>query len=466
MKTPTQSIFRSQHGSVLIVAMGLTAVIGISLASYLSLSRSNMTISNRALYSNAAMNLAENGLEEGMYSINKMVSDDTYDWSGWTISGNDAKRKLSGYAFDQNATGEANVIVYNYLGSSAPKIVARSIIRLANENGQPVEKWVEVQLRKTSRLSIGLLAKESIIFRGNNASVDSWNSEKNDDGTPRGTPVDYTAAVKHDKGPVASISVAVDAVLVQNADIWGYVKTGGATPTVGSNGIIGPFGTTSGTADPTRISTDFTMEMKVQDTIATGTSIPAITGSDLPKTLGTTGATTILRIPSIISSGNSSNVLNIAGNVTIVLTGPANSDALSLTGQASINIPAGASLTIYTEGNINLTGNGVANGNNQPKAFSIISTNTSPITTPTIDIKGNGALKAIVDAPNAAVKIVGNGDVMGSIVGKTIELTGNAAFHYDESLADLGTGNPFRVSKWKELTTATNRNDYRAALNF
>ena len=74
---------RAQNrGSLLIVAMILTAVIGISLVSYIRLGRTSLTISNRALYNNAAMNLAENGLEEAMYSINRMVSDSSYSWSG------------------------------------------------------------------------------------------------------------------------------------------------------------------------------------------------------------------------------------------------------------------------------------------------------------------------------------------------------------------------------------------------
>src|SRR6185436_15222468 len=75
---------RRQRGSLLIVSMILCAVIGISLASYIQLSKSSLTISNRALYNNAAMNLAENGLEEAMYSINKKVADDTYAWPNWT----------------------------------------------------------------------------------------------------------------------------------------------------------------------------------------------------------------------------------------------------------------------------------------------------------------------------------------------------------------------------------------------
>ena len=47
---------------------------------------------------------------------------------------------------------------------------------------------------------------------------------------------------------------------------------------------------------------------------------------------------------------------------------------------------------------------------------------------------------------------------MGSIVAEAISVTGDASFHYDESLANFGSGNPYRVSKWKELTSAADRN--------
>src|SRR6188508_15451 len=95
----TSSPFRSERGSLLIVAMLLSAIIAIALTSYLRLTRSSLTISNRALYNNAAMNLAENGLEEAMYSINKKVADNTYDWTvKWntdgTASNSSAWRKL------------------------------------------------------------------------------------------------------------------------------------------------------------------------------------------------------------------------------------------------------------------------------------------------------------------------------------------------------------------------------------
>src|SRR5688572_14952053 len=91
---PTHSRIHSRRGSVLIVALLFSGAIGISLATYLRLSRTTHVISNRAFYNNAAMNIAEQGLEEAMYSVNKNVAIPTYSWEtdGWTLASGDAKR--------------------------------------------------------------------------------------------------------------------------------------------------------------------------------------------------------------------------------------------------------------------------------------------------------------------------------------------------------------------------------------
>src|SRR5262245_11415810 len=103
----------ARRGSLLIVAMLLSAIIGISLVSYLHLGRTTLTISNRALYNNGAMNLAEQGLEEAMYAVNQMVANTSYAWPGWTLSGSDARREWTDVALSQNATGSFRAYVTN-----------------------------------------------------------------------------------------------------------------------------------------------------------------------------------------------------------------------------------------------------------------------------------------------------------------------------------------------------------------
>ncbi|MSU50891.1 MAG: hypothetical protein EXS37_17680 [Opitutus sp.] len=454
--------------------MILTAVIGISLGSYIRLGRTSLTISNRALYNNAAMNLAENGMEEAMYSINRMVADPTYSWStdSWTAPvyshPNDARRKWTGTNFDQNTTGEVRVYVYNYNGTGSPLIVARSLVTLGGgaSAGNAVEKWVAVQLRRTSQFANGLVAKQTISFTGN-SSVDSWNSDP--DNLTATAAIPYSAAVKRDNGSVGSISVTVGSVAVQNADIFGFAATGGALPTVGSKGLVGPFGTATGTMDMTRVSTDFSANFDPVAQPTGGTVIAAITS---PGTLGSAGATNIYSTTNISLSGGPGTDLVIKGNVTLYLTVAAGLEAITLTGNGGINIDPGATLIVYTAGDIKIAGNGVLNGGsttataNQPINFQLWGTSTHSTLKQDIQIAGNGVLSCIAYAPNGSVKINGNGDVMGSVVASDITVVGNATFHYDESLGNFGGSNPFRVTRWNEHTSAADRATYSGTMTW
>ncbi|MBL9214656.1 MAG: hypothetical protein JNG83_04185 [Opitutaceae bacterium] len=480
---PPPSPLRSERGSLLIVAMILCAVIGIALASYLQLGRTSLAVSNRALYNNAAINLAENGLEEAMYAINQMVADDTYTWPSWSNNGTGSSsaawRKWTGYTFDQNATGMVRVYVYNYKGVSPPRIVARSSITLGGISSAPIEKWIEVTLKKTSKFSNGLVAKNSIIFNGNNATVDSWDSDP--DRNAGTAPVPYSAGVRKDNGSVGSISVAVNAVLVKQADIWGYVATGGSDPTtaVGTNGsILGAGSTydpstwTNHNVDPTRVSTDFAANFDpvtapaksyITDLGNINGTLTLPRGSDAPSADG--------NYYYEVGQINFNNaVLTIADKVVIKLTNT--STAIKIgggSGEIAIK-PTVGSLSIYADGDIDIAGKGVANGGttdaaaNQPVNFQLWGTKTSG--TQDIKIAGNGVLSGVIYAPQANVAINGNGSVSGSVVANNITLVGNANFHYDESLSDFGGGNPYRVSKWRELTSATDRSTYAGVLGF
>lgn len=464
-----------QRGSVLIVAMIFSAIIGISLVSYMQLGRTSLRISNNALYNNAAMNLAENGLEEAMHAINKRISDPSYNWSGngWTtaspVPAGDARRTLpsSGtYSFDQGVTGTVRVYIYGYAGS-APRIVSRSTVTIPR--GGTVEKWVEVQLRRTSKFANGLVAKESIQFKGNNATVDSWHSKKNNDGTLRGSPVGYSAAVKKDNGSVGSISVSADAIAVQNADIFGYAATGGSPPTVGAQGLIGPFGTPPNTIVADRVSTDFSASF---DAVVAPTTTNYVLGGigdnlnlpragDVPHTDGVYyyEATVIsfnnkvLAIKKRVATESSPKVVIKLSNATTSINIGG--------GSGELRIETGANLEVYAPGDIKIAGNGIMNGGttsgsaNLPENFQIWGTKTSGVQD--IQIAGNGVLSGLVYAPQGSVKINGNGDVMGSVVANDITVVGNAAFHYDESLADFDGGSPFRISLWREITSAAGR---------
>jgi hypothetical protein len=444
------------RGAVLIVALLLAAVIAISLGTYINLSLNSQALAHRTFYSNAAMNLAETGIEEAMWSYNDDRVSGT-GWSAWDTSvGTTARRTLAGFSYDGNVTGSVRVLATDRTGLGvSPQIIARSTVVLPR--GEAIEKWIEITLSKRSKFALGLVAKNSITFSGNNASVDSWNSDPNGDGS---VIVPYSSGVANDAGSIGSVDVS-STISVNNADIWGSAAIGGSNLSaigVGPNGRIGPYGTGSGTLDPNSVSTDFTANLEPVVTPTIGTVVTAINNS-------ATITTGVWRVPSISLAGLQE--LDITGDVTLIITAAAGTAGISITGNASITVAAGASLKIYAESDIDISGTGLVNPNTQPSSVQIWGTNTgSSSINQSIAITGGSLLSAVCYAPHADIAINGHGDVLGSFVGESISVTGNANFHYDESLANFDTDDPYGITKWRELTTATDRAAYFSLMSF
>ncbi len=449
----TDSAGQRQRGSVLIVALLISALIAMVLGSYLNLNLSSSRMAKRTFNGYAALNIAEAGTEEGVWSFNRAIAGDAAAWDGWEKQGTVAWKKFSDFELGRNLEAWVKVYVDNTTPSSSsrPKVIVQS--SLGAPGDVPVTRMIEVTLRRRAFFAGGLVGKDSVSFSGSNASVDSWNSDPDNDVST--APIPYSAGVRTDRGSVASTALVNTAVILNQAHVWGYVATGGGQPQVGSGGTIRGADTPTGVSvDANRVATDFSADLALVTAPVDGT--PIVT---LGANLGAVGTATKWRASSINLSGSES--LTVRGQVTVVLTAGSGAPAITVTGNATINIPDGSSLTLYAEGDVKVGGKGVANSNVRPISCQIWGTNTSP-SGQEIQIVGNGALKAVVYAPNGDVKINGNGEVMGSVVARNITLVGNAAFHYDESLANEGTVEPFSISKWRELTSDTDRARYEA----
>ncbi|MFI5356210.1 MAG: hypothetical protein ACHQ4G_02625 [Opitutales bacterium] len=446
------SLLRSRRGSILIVALLLCAIIALMLGSFLNLNLNSTHQAFRSFQNYAAMNLVEAGAEEALWSYNRAAAGHSDGWTGWTTDGTSAWRKFDGFTFTANTTGwvKVYVSVYQPTAQNSPKVVALASVN--PPTGAPITRMTELTLQNRAYFANGLVAKDTITFSGSNVTVDSWNSGS------ATAPVPYSSSVRDDRGTVASTSVLSSAVLVNQADVWGYVYTGGAQPQVGANGSIRGANTPVGVAiDTSRIATDFNAQFSPV-TAPTGGTVIATVGT----TLGVAGTSTTWICPSLSLSG--SKTLTILGNVTLILTAASGTSALSVTGNASIIIPTGSTLTIFTTGNIKLAGKGLANANLQPISAQFWGTNTTP-GGQDIQIAGNGSLSAVIYAPDASVELNGNGAMMGAVVADTITLTGNAAFHYDESLANFGNNASIGVSKWRDLIAPADRSTYDAVFS-
>lgn len=446
-----QSRLAAQHGTVLIVTLLIMALIALALGSYLSLNLSTARLSRQSYQQSAAFNLAEAGTEEALWSFNQANARNPDAWTGWTVQPPAAWRKFTGFELGGNTTGSVKVYVSNLnpTGNARPQVVALAAVE--SPGAPPSTRMIQVTLSRRSYFSSGLVARDALRFSGRNTAVDSWNSDP--DGEAATAPIPYSLAVRSDQGRIATLALQNNAMLVNQATVLGYVATGGGDPEVGEHGSIrGTHTPADVRIDPARVSTGFSADLPAVTAPLDGTTIASV-----GATLGTAGQATKWRCPSIALHG--SDTLTIQGDVTLVLTA-ATGSALDVTGNAAILIPAGSSLVLYVEGNVLIAGNGLGNANVRPATCRIWGTGAAN-SGQDIKIAGNGALNTVVYAPHAAVTINGNGDVLGALVGRTITFTGNARFHYDESLARSGDDTPFRAVRWQELDTADARRDWQ-----
>lgn len=137
--------------------------------------------------------------------------------------------------------------------------------------------------------------------------------------------------------------------------------------------------------------------------------------------------------------------------------------SLDVKPKETVSLPAGTYYfeSIDVKGDVHIDGNviiyctgdvkfrcssKVFNTSRKPTDLTLLSTGAEVELTANVDFYG------AIYAPNARIKIKSNEtDLFGSVVGKTIELGGNAAVHYDEALGDKGWSPRFlwAITSWE-----------------
>lgn len=430
---------RDSRGSVLVVALLVAALIALVLGSYLSLNLGSARLSQRTFDRGAAFHLAEAGLEEGLWTYNRLLGRHADAWDGWQIADEAAWRRFDGFSLTPSTTGTIKVYAHPVAPAEEMRPTLVALASVHSPGGAPVTQMLEVALRRRSFFGAGLVARDSLAFRGRNTTFDSWDSDPDQNSaTPA---LAYADAPASDTGAVATGADTSADLDLNKARIHGYVHTRNLVPVLQSPGLIGPFGTADGEIDPARVGQDYNDDFPVITPPADGVFI-----ATFGATLGTSGMATSWRAPALRLSG--SDTLTILGDVTLVLTDPL--DALAITGKAGVVIPAGSSLTIYFEGDVLLSGQGIVNANANPGSLQLWS--TAPGTRmPRFTLAGQGLLSALIYAPEVDFSAVGNAVFSGSLIARHVTFTGNAAFHYDHALARIVRHAPWRGTGWRTV---------------
>ncbi len=434
-----------QRGSALLAALCFAAVLGLSLASYLALTYQSLSISNRNMQGTRGIELAETGLEEALYSLNKST------WTGWTLSSGVARMTLSGFNYDSGVTGSVDLTVNSYDGSlGARTITAASTLTLAD--GTTVNRTLSTSATSAALFTNAVAATGTsgvVNISSGGGLIDSYNS----------TAGNYTAGTAGFSSIVTGASVKMT-----TAQIKGYV----ATPPNASGNValsyasaaklIGPTTPTTLKIDPARQSTSpYQNSFDVKTPTGAGTSISAPTGS---LRIGTSGGTVETFYGTLDGSGNfdieNSGVLYVDGPVVLVI--PGNFYVGAYYGGGSIVIGSGGSLQVFVGGYSYIAGNGITNTTKLAKNCAIFGTNT---------VSGYYCLfytatpyYGVVYTPKSDVYLYGYGStfsVYGSVAGRNVYAYPNSYFgvHYDTDLRNTtfsGIDTPYAVSNWTETT--------------
>jgi len=228
-------------------------------------------------------------------------------------------------------------------------------------------------------------------------------------------------------------------------------ESGASAPTMASNecdqlDIANAFPTIDAddTSDLLNDSPSGNVTLTINDTVATGFN----DGSALSPLTGQT---------STLWDGNESvyvfedmnlnnTMITIEGDITIMVTG----DLTTSGGNSGFQFNDGdttSSLTLLVEGQVNIGSSGqlfadaTIDSSSQESPLTIYSSFDSSGSNDGVNailLNGNTEMYAQVYAPLGDVEFAASGEMMGSLEGKNIKISGSGDIHYDEALPDIG----------------------------
>jgi hypothetical protein len=133
-------------------------------------------------------------------------------------------------------------------------------------------------------------------------------------------------------------------------------------------------------------------------------------------------------------SGSSINMNNkqatVAGGNYVI-------NNFDLTGNASITFTGPT--TLYCYGSVTLRGS-VTTSASQPKNLTIVMIANPYNGNPpgSVSVSSSTALYASIYAPQSSVELAGSGDIYGSVLGKSVDMTGTSSIRYDLNFSSNG----------------------------
>ena len=445
--------FKGNSGSVFVVIMVLTGIIGITMASYLHMvSNQNLSIM-RSMAWNEAVAVSEAGIEEAMAHLNRNRTNRTRD--NWTLDG------TNNWVVKEKTIGINKFKTYVEATAEFPRIVSEGwVINPQSGTFLPKPRVVRVSTTNDAIFAKGLVAKGRIDLSGNGIATDSYDSLN----PAHSTGGMYDATKRRDKGDIATNSSIDGDINVWNTEIYGKASTGPGGSVRIHNGKVGSLAhhadPTATGIEPGYVTDDMNVYFPDVDHPGTGGFIAAV---GLPVTWPS-GPYVIDGVPANYNYHVQGNYYLKTGldlnNKSMVITGPTKfliDGNFSISGgSGGITIAPGASLEIFMNGTTTtISGQGIANKAGRPANFSYWGLPNNTL----VKLQGNGDFIGTIYAPSAALVMGGGGssgdDFMGAAVAGSVTMGGHYKVHYDESLLPFGQRRGYTIVTWNEVAPGT-----------
>ncbi len=151
------------------------------------------------------------------------------------------------------------------------------------------------------------------------------------------------------------------------------------------------------------------------------------------------------------------------GDVVLHVTGD-----IQLGNSCEIVVKDGATLTVYTDGNIHCRNGSGINTENPPEKADTLQIYATGQPGQFLDIKAKSNFTGMIYAPDADVVLYAKGNAYGSIVADSFNYMAGGNFYYDEALQKKNTvedeGVQFMVTRWSESAPSFSTSDSKVVI--
>jgi hypothetical protein len=411
-----------ERGGTLAVTLVIAMCVGIVLGSYLELVGSRYKITTRSQCWNQAIAVAEQGIEETLTHLHdEPTTPGANNWGTTTIGGLQAYTKSR-----TNSNGSYFIANLFFQDTNKPYVYSTGFIPAPLQDGSYISRTVRVNTTNVAIFNVAFAAIYGVSLSGNGVASDSFNSGK----TNLSTNGQYDPTKASTNGNVASVYGPVN---LGNHTIDGSFAVGPEVNpnTIGSGQVTGQIYTDFNVSfPPAQLPTNVTWVPQGTVNVSNTASYDFSASGTYSVSSGSTpiivepGVTATVRIDATSFSPDSVHIMSTNG-ISGTLIAYQVSGSMTLNGGVSVD--SGRARNFYYYGLDGVT---------------------------SIKMNGSSTFIGAIYAPNADMSLKGGGsavNMVGSFIVKSLTMTGNYDFHYDEDLLTSGPINPFVPSAWQEL---------------